>query len=196
MSNQLCRCATECEWKPEHYSLPHHPDCPVMKVKYEDTGHKSIERPLIFETTTAQQQIHDICRAEAEALQPIGEAHRGNNERPLIFADYRLENLKTEPIAWAETTSDLRVNPNGSLEKIGGDGWEVGWRFESAAEGRVFAGDEQCPSEPTAQEERSIERILIDLIERDPELIARAVDKSLRRRSDAAQSIKSQIRDR
>ena|ERR1043165_1651707 len=27
MSNQLCPCATECEWLPEHYQLEHHPDC-------------------------------------------------------------------------------------------------------------------------------------------------------------------------
>ncbi len=30
MSQQLCRCATECEWLESMYKLPHHPDCPVI----------------------------------------------------------------------------------------------------------------------------------------------------------------------
>ena len=29
MTGELCPCATECEWLPEHYALEHHPNCRV-----------------------------------------------------------------------------------------------------------------------------------------------------------------------
>lgn len=30
METEKCKCATECEWLPEHYTLEHHPACPVI----------------------------------------------------------------------------------------------------------------------------------------------------------------------
>lgn len=34
---EQCRCATECEWLPEHYTLEHHPACPVVAGQAQPT---------------------------------------------------------------------------------------------------------------------------------------------------------------
>jgi hypothetical protein len=45
MSNQ-CRCATECEWRPEHYSLEHHPDCNANGLNLEQKIKVDLNLPL------------------------------------------------------------------------------------------------------------------------------------------------------
>jgi len=78
MSKPLCLCATQCEWRPEHYNLEHHPDCAVN-------------------APSAQARLKDVPAGQTLAHVPFGDLPHRQSSEPILFPPSSPSNFGAMP---------------------------------------------------------------------------------------------------